>query len=123
MIISDCHDGADPDGHGDEMTARPSRESTSANFGYEAALWQMADAFDEQPMPELDPEALDFRAASESFASVFKLVRRDLESVRLVTDHQGRKCPTVGRMLLFGAERERHFPDAWIHGRQILAEA
>jgi predicted HTH transcriptional regulator len=25
-------------------------------------------AFDEQPMPEIDSEALDFRAASESFA-------------------------------------------------------
>jgi predicted HTH transcriptional regulator len=39
---------------------------------------------------------------------------RDLETLRLVTDHQGRKVPTVGGMLLFGRERERHFPDAWI---------
>ena len=71
-------------------------------------------AFDEEPMPGLDSEALDFRAASESFADVRKLARRDLESLRLVTDHQGRKVPTVGGMLLFGRERERHFPDAWI---------
>jgi hypothetical protein len=41
-------------------------------------------AFDEQPMPELDSEALDFRAASESFAGIRKLARRDLESLRLV---------------------------------------
>jgi predicted HTH transcriptional regulator len=34
--------------------------------------------------------------------------------LRLVTDHQGRKVPTVGGMILFGKERERHFPDAWI---------
>lgn len=72
------------------------------------------DAFDEQPMPGLDSEGLDFRAASESFAPVRKLARRDLETLRLVTDHQGRKVPTVGGMLLFGRDRERHFPDAWI---------
>jgi len=71
-------------------------------------------AFDEEPMPGLDSEALDFRAASESFAAVRKLRRADLESLRLVTVHQGGKVPTVGGMLLFGRERDRHFPDAWI---------
>jgi len=70
--------------------------------------------FDEQPMPGLDSEALDFRAASESFAAFRKFARRDLETLRLVTDHQGRKVPTVGGMILFGTDRERHFPDAWI---------
>ncbi len=72
------------------------------------------EGFDEQPMPGLDSEALDFRAASESFAAVRKLGRRDLETLRLVTDHQGRKVPTVGGMILFGKDRARHFPDAWI---------
>jgi ATP-dependent DNA helicase RecG len=72
------------------------------------------ESFDEQPMPELDSEAVDFRAASESFAPVRKLARRDLDTLRLVTAHQGRKVPTVGGMILFGRERERHFPDAWI---------
>ena len=72
------------------------------------------EGFDEQPMPGLDSEALDFRAASESFAPFRKLGRRDLETLRLVTEHQGRKVPTVGGMLLFGKDRGRHFPDAWI---------
>lgn len=72
------------------------------------------EGFDEQPMPGLDSEALDFRAASECFAPVRALARRDLETLRLVTTHQGRKVPTVGGMILFGRERERHFPDAWI---------
>lgn len=72
------------------------------------------EAFDEQPMTGLDSEALDFRAASESFAAVRRIARRDLETLRLVTDHQGRKVPTVGGILLFGRDRERHFPDAWI---------
>jgi predicted HTH transcriptional regulator len=72
------------------------------------------EGFDEQPMPGLDWEALDFRAASESFAAFRKLARRDLETLRLLTDHQGRKVPTVGGMILFGKDRGRHFPDAWI---------
>jgi ATP-dependent DNA helicase RecG len=72
------------------------------------------EAFDEQAMPELDSEALDFRAASESFAPVRTLKRGDQDTLRLVTTHQGRKVPTVGGMLLFGRDRARHFPDAWI---------
>lgn len=63
---------------------------------------------------KLDSEALDFRAASESFAPARTLRRRDLETLRLVTVHQGRKVPTVGGFLLFGKDRERYFPDAWI---------
>ena len=42
------------------------------------------EALDERPMPELDSEALDFRAASESFAPVRKLTRADLETLRLL---------------------------------------
>ena len=79
-------------------------------------------AFDEQPMPELDSEALDFRAASESFAPVRKLKRADLESLRLISAHQGRKVPTVGGMLLFGKNRERHFPDAWVQAGRFAGK-
>lgn len=72
------------------------------------------ETYDEQPMMDLDSEALDFRAASESFKPTRTLRRRDLETLRLLTTHQGHTVPTVGGMLLFGRERERHFPDAWI---------
>jgi len=72
------------------------------------------ETFDEQAMPDLDLEALDFRAASESFAPLRKLKRSDLETLRLLTVHQGKKVPTIGGMLLFGRDRARHFPDAWI---------
>lgn len=80
----------------------------------ELGRFARGEAFDEQPMPDLDSEALDFRVASESFAPVRKLQRRDLETLRLVTTHQGRSVPTVGGVLLFGKDRDRHFPDAWI---------
>jgi len=66
------------------------------------------------PDRALDSEALDFRAASESFAPVRRLRRTDLHTLRLMTTHQGRNVPTVGGMLLFGESRERHFPDGWI---------
>ena len=72
------------------------------------------EAFDEQPLPDLDSEAIDFRAASESFAPVRRIVRRDLDTLRLTSRHQGRTVPTVGGVLLFGVERLKHFPDAWI---------
>lgn len=71
-------------------------------------------AYDEEPMLDLDPEAIDFRAASESFAHVRRLRRTDLQTLRLVTSHQGRRVPTIGGVLLFGKPREEHFPDAWM---------
>jgi predicted HTH transcriptional regulator len=72
------------------------------------------ESYDEEPLPDLDSEAIDFRAASELFASKRKLKKTDLDTLRIVTKHQGRKVPTVGGVLLFGHERERLFPDAWI---------
>lgn len=72
------------------------------------------EAFDERPLPDLDSEAIDFRAASESFAPLRRLSRRDLDTLRLTTTHQGRSVPTVGGVLLFGVDRLAHFPDAWI---------
>ena len=72
------------------------------------------EAFDEQPMLALNSEALDFRVASESYGSVRQLRQTDLEILRIVTKYQGRTVPTVGGMLLFGRDREKHFPDAWI---------
>jgi predicted HTH transcriptional regulator len=72
------------------------------------------EAYDEQPLVDLDSEALDFRAASESFVPIRKLSKRDLMTLRLLTDYQGRRVPTVGGFLLFGRDRERLFPDAWV---------
>ena len=72
------------------------------------------ESFDERPMPSLDSEAIDFRAASESFAEYRKFTRRDLDILGLCATHQGRRVPTVGGVLLYGRDRLAHFPDAWI---------
>jgi hypothetical protein len=52
-----------------------------------------------EAMPDLDSEALDFRAASESFAPMRRLKRADLDTPCLLTAHQGRSVPT-GRGLV-----------------------
>ena len=80
----------------------------------EMQRFAIGESFDQWPMPEVNSEALDFRVASESFAPVRKLRRGNLETLRLLTRHQGRLVPTVGGILLFGRERLDHFPDAWI---------
>ena len=43
------------------------------------------ETYDEQPMADLDSEALDFRAASESFKPTRTLRKRDLETLRLLS--------------------------------------
>ena len=91
-------------------TNRRADESLVAEMG----RFARGEGYDERPAPEFDSEAVDFRAASESFASIRKLARRDLETLRLLTSHQGRLVPSVGGLLLFGRDRRTAFPDAWI---------
>lgn len=71
-------------------------------------------SFDEQPIPELGSEEIDFRATSEVFAPVFKLKPQGLESLGLVTQYHAKRVPTVAGLILFGKTREKIFPDAWI---------
>jgi predicted HTH transcriptional regulator len=72
------------------------------------------DSFDKQPISELSSEAIDFRVASELFAPIRKLTPADLDSMDLVTTYQGKKVPTAGGMILFGKNRLKYFPDAWL---------
>jgi predicted HTH transcriptional regulator len=71
-------------------------------------------SFDEQPMPNLNSEAIDFRAASEYFKPIRKLTEQGLQSIKVTARYQGRIVPTIGGLLLFGVARLKHFPDAWI---------
>jgi predicted HTH transcriptional regulator len=72
------------------------------------------DSFDEQALPDLNSEAIDFRVASELFLPYRKLAARDLATLRVTTPHQGKAVPTIGGLLLFGKDRFSRFPDAWI---------
>jgi predicted HTH transcriptional regulator len=80
----------------------------------EMQRYARGESFDERPMPSLGSEAIDFRAASESFSPVRRLTKRELHTLRLVTEYHGRQVPTAGGLLLFGHDRLEHFPDAWI---------
>ena len=72
------------------------------------------ESFDEQPIPKLNSEAPDFRAASELFAPVRKLAPSAFHSLRVTTKDRERDIPTVGGFLLFGKNRFDRFPDAWV---------
>lgn len=73
-----------------------------------------AEGFDEQPLVDLDSEAIDFAAASKCFSEYRTLRNKDLETLGLVRRVQQRLVPTAGGLLLFGRERLARFPDAHI---------
>ena len=54
-------------------------------------------SIDEEPMPELNSEAIDFRAASECFAPVRRLNRRELHSLQLTVHHEVPEFPVVAK--------------------------
>ena len=72
------------------------------------------EGFDEEPITDLDSEAIDFAAASQCFAQHRVLRRQDLAALGLVRRQQGHFAPTAGGILLFGRERLARFPDAYI---------
>jgi predicted HTH transcriptional regulator len=80
----------------------------------EMRRYRQVSSFDEQPMPDLNSEEVDFRAASEYFKPTRKLTPNGLQTLKLTANYQGRKVPTTGGVLLFGPSRLEHFPDAWI---------
>lgn len=79
----------------------------------EMARFARGESFDEQAMPDLGVASIDKQIFADSFADQRQVSERDLETLRLTTSHQGRCVPTVGGIVLFGAERLTHFPDAW----------
>lgn len=77
--------------------------------------------FDEQPCPEINSEAIDFRAASEFFKAVSRsLTPPKRKSLGLIVEHGSRDIPTQGAVLLFGKDRRRLFPDAAIRCARFL---
>lgn len=79
-------------------------------------------SFDEQPIPEMNSEVLDFRAASELYSPVRKLTPSAFRSLRITTKYQGRDIPTVGGYLLFGKDRFDRFPDAWVQAGRFTGK-
>ena len=70
--------------------------------------------FDEQPMSELGAQDLDLQALARWLGPGRPLDDKALQTLKLLRAHQGRLVPTRGAELLWGKERELHFPDAWV---------
>lgn len=71
--------------------------------------------FDEQPCAGASSEDVDFRAASELFATVSRpLTSAKQRSLGLVVARGAREVPSIGAVLLFGKSREYLFPSATI---------
>ena len=79
--------------------------------------------FDELPMPDVDIEELDMKTARELFSDRRKLSDKELLTLKILTHHQARLVPTKGAVLLFGRERQLHFPDAWVQCGRFIGKS
>ena len=78
----------------------------------ELARTTRGESFDEQPFLEDTPDGIDLARIARQFEEIRQVTERDLQSLRLVVKHQGTLVPTVGGILLYGFDRDVHFPDA-----------
>ncbi len=104
------------EGHIDGVYVRLGSTNRKADRELIAELQRSASgiSFDEMPMPDLSSDDLDLDIAKKHFEGVRKLNEEELITLKLLTREQGRLVPTTGAMLLFGKQRDFHFPDAWI---------
>ena len=108
------HLKADGPTRGTYVRLGSSNREADAALSAELARRTGTETFDEQPVPELNSEAIDFAAASQCCAGRRSLRRQDLAALGLVSRQHGRTVPTVGGLLLLGRERLSRYPDAWI---------
>jgi len=108
------HVRAEGPGRGTYVRLGSTNRAADAVLAAELARRIGAEGFDEEPVADLDSEAIDFGALSQCFAERRALRRKDLETLGLVRRHQGRTVPTAGGILLFGRERLARFPDAYL---------
>lgn len=70
--------------------------------------------FDEEIMYEASSEVIDFRLASELFEPVRSITEKSLITLGILAQERDKTYPTIGGLILFGVEKERYLPDAWI---------
>lgn len=81
-----------------------------------------SEAYDELPMTELTADEIDFTVVDELFSEYRKIKKSDYETLKLITKYQGKNVPTNGGVILFGKNREKYFPDAWIQAGRFEGE-
>ncbi len=71
--------------------------------------------FDEMPCSLAPKEGIDWKGVENSFSAVNKeITRNKAKSIGIFSTHSGIDHPSNGGMLLFGIDRMRIFPDAFI---------
>lgn len=70
------------------------------------------ESFDEMPVREATLDDLDLPRIRELFRGIRAIDEKGLAALRLVTRERGSQMPTAGGLLLFGTDRDRHFPGA-----------
>ena len=70
--------------------------------------------FDELPNSQLSSNDIDLDAINSIFERKRRFSNQQLQTLKLLVEDQGRLVPTNGSLLLFGKDREQHFPDAWV---------
>jgi ATP-dependent DNA helicase RecG len=71
-------------------------------------------ANDETPLADLSEDDIDTEAVRADFREVRALKSKDFENLGLLVRHHRALVPTIGGFLMYGRERSRKFPDAWI---------
>lgn len=110
------------EGHQNGVYVRLGSSNRQASPALVAELRRSATGvgFDEQPMSTLGVSDLDIDAAQRLFGDKHALTEEALLTLRLLAHEQGHLVPTKGAILLFGKNRDRYFPDAWVQcGRFI----
>jgi ATP-dependent DNA helicase RecG len=79
-------------------------------------------SFDAMPMPDLAESDLDLDVAQKCFGDRRQLDQQGLLTLRLLCPDQGKLVPTKGAMILFGKNREFHWPDAWVQCGRFVGQ-
>jgi len=80
----------------------------------ELKRWNRMDSFDEQAVPDLNSEAIDFRAASEFFAPYRQLPSRAWSICASPRNTKAVRCRRLAGFFFSVKDRFARFPDAWI---------
>ena len=89
----------------------------------ELARGVRGESYDELPLPDLDSDAVDMAAVIAAFAPVREIGNREAQTLGIITRGGGRIVPTVGGVLMFGANRLATFPDAWLQAGRFRGAA
>ncbi len=80
------------------------------------------ESYDEQPLPDSELSALDMTSATAAFAPVRQVSTSEALTLGIAARVGRRTVPTVGGVLLFGADRLSMFPDAWLQAGRFRGD-